>query len=83
MYSRADVKILDCSNSQLIVLNDGNGKIQEGTNKIIQVIDLQKYAEMANEIEKYVMENINIGHLLHLYLLHNISQIYSVIKKFN
>lgn len=46
--SRVDVRILTFSNSQLYDLNNRIGKIQDGTFKIVHVIELQKYAYVAN-----------------------------------
>lgn len=77
----ADIKILDYTNTQLIVLGDGIGKIQNGTLKLIHIIDIQCYINLTNTIEQYVHKNITIRHPLHLYLLHDIDQIHSLIKR--
>lgn len=66
---------MDYSNSQLVTLDTGEGRIQTGSFKLIHTIDLQKYAEIVDQIEATMSRQFNNNHTLYPHLSHTINRI--------
>lgn len=76
-----ETQIFDYSNSQLVTLKDGTGRIQNGIFKIIHIIDLGEYERLTNGIEVTIKASVTEKHPLYYYLIHEISQIHNLISK--
>lgn len=77
----AEFQILDYTNSQLVTLKDDTARIQEGTFKIIHLIDLTEYDKMTTEIEGIINNNITRTQELYPFLVHELYQIRTLIAR--
>lgn len=77
--SKGEIQILDFSNSQLISINTGQTKIQNGNFKLIHTIDLNQYENCVAEILAIIDNNEGHNSTLLPYITHEINQIQNLI----
>lgn len=79
----SESQILDHSNSQLITINLGNSKLQNGTFKLIHMIDLGLYSNITEHLEEIVKTKIATNHPFYPILTTELSQIKNYINQLN
>lgn len=67
------VEVLDYSQSEIVTIEDGNGKIQIGTYRILHVINLTEYATIIEELRTEFDKNIPSSHPLHPFIMEEIN----------
>lgn len=65
--------MLDYSNSQIIAINRGRGKIQDGSFKLIHVIELENHQNFINRMHTILNQEITTIHPLYPYLNHELT----------
>lgn len=77
----ANVEILDYTNAQIITINTGSAKIQTGTFKLIQVVELEPYQTFINELTHAAIYKIGKNNNIYPMLQHEIAQLQSLIHR--
>lgn len=78
---RTAVQILDCAKTQLITIHHGQASLQDGTFKLIHVLELHKYGQIIDILSKEIQTKI-LGNSTSLpVLLHDIKQMKNQIKR--
>jgi hypothetical protein len=68
-------QILDYSYSQIVAIETGKAKIQNGQFKLIHVIELEQYQNLVTTLETIFRKDITKNHPLFPYLIHELQQI--------
>lgn len=71
---------MDYSNSQLIAINTGQAKIQDGNFKLIHIIELDKYQRLIDDVKSIFEEHITETQSLFPYLKHEILYIQNLLN---
>lgn len=71
---RPEVQILDYSNSQLVPIHLGQARLQNGSFKLIHVLNLTQYESIIQEIESEIQNKILRNSTLMPFFLHDIEQ---------
>lgn len=71
--------MLDYSNSQIISINSGRGKIQEGNFKLIHVIELENHQNFMDRMHSILKEEITTVHPLYPYLNHELNSLQTLL----
>ncbi|XP_050339500.1 uncharacterized protein LOC126765866 [Bactrocera neohumeralis] len=72
--SLASIEILDYTNSYLVTINNGLAKIQDGTFRLIHIIDINKYEQLLTDIQDHITDKIPKDTFLRPILKHEINQ---------
>lgn len=76
----SEAQILDYSNSQIIAINTGMAKIQNGNFKLIHVIELDKYEKLITELRPILKNHFTENQLLFPYLNHELLHIQDLLN---
>ncbi len=78
--SSSDVQVLDYSKSQLVTIDNGQAKIQNGTFRFIHLIDLEKYEQFLTDTYEEMINQIPNNHLLYPILKHETIQTFEILN---
>lgn len=78
--SLTDVKILDYNKAQLVTIDNGQAKIQDGTFRLIHLIDLGKYERFLTETYNEIANQIPNDHFLYPILKHETTQTFEILN---
>lgn len=79
--SKADVRILDYTNAQLISIRTGNVRIQTGNFRIIHIINLQTYEETLMTIEDEIKQRLTTKSPTIPFLIHELRKLQGTIAR--
>lgn len=72
-------QILDYTSSQIIAVNSGKARIQQGNFKLIHIIELDDYQRFTNNMNFVLDKLITSRHPLYQYLTHELTQLQTLL----
>ncbi|XP_058974705.1 uncharacterized protein LOC131800868 [Musca domestica] len=79
-FSTTELQILNYTLSHLVTIFSGPAKIQDGTFNIIHIIEMDRYKNFVDDVQKEIVQTIPKSNPFFPLLTHEISQIHDILE---